>query len=192
LIELDEKELISGLTKGSEDAFRKLVDGYKDRVYNTSLGLLRNSEDAEDISQDVFIEVFRSIEKFRGESSLSTWIYRITVTKSFDAIRRKKRKKRLAFVTSVFGAKEDSSNEPVEFRHPGVDAENRELSGILFAAIEKLPQNQKIAFTLSKLEDLSYKEISDVMNVTVPAVESLLFRAKNNLKALLNNYYSDS
>lgn len=189
---LDEKELISALTKGNEEAFRELVDTYKDRVFNTSLGLLRNAEDAEDISQDVFIEVFRSIEKFRGESSLSTWIYRITVTKSLDAIRRKKRKKRFAYVTSIFGAKDEAANEPAEFRHPGIDAENRELSGILFAAIEKLPQNQKIAFTLSKLEDLNYKEISEVMNVTVPAVESLLHRAKTNLKSLLNNYYSDS
>ncbi len=188
---MDEKELISGLTKGNEEAFRLLVDTYKDRVFNTSLGLLKNAEDAEDISQDVFIEVFRSIEKFRGESTLSTWIYRITVTKSLDAIRRKKRKKRFAFVTSIFGREDETINEPAEFRHPGIDAENTELSGILFAAIEKLPQNQKIAFTLSKLEDLSYKEISEVMNVSIPAVESLLHRAKNNLKALLNAYYTD-
>lgn len=189
---MDEKDLISGLTKGNEEAFRELVDTYKDRVYNTSLGLLRNSEDAEDISQDVFIEIFRSIEKFRGESTLSTWVYRITVTKSLDAIRKKKRKKRFAYVASIFGGKGEASNEPVEFRHPGIDAENTELSEILFASIEKLPQNQKIAFTLSKLEDLSYKEISEVMTISISAVESLLHRAKNNLKSLLNDYYSDS
>jgi RNA polymerase sigma factor (sigma-70 family) len=189
---LDEKDLISLLSSGSEDAFRELVDTFKDRVFNAALGLLRNTEDAEDISQEIFIEIFNSISKFRGDSSLSTWIYRITVTKSLDFIRRKNRKKRFAFVTSLFSDKGKSINEPADFFHPGVEAENRELSSELFKAIEKLPHNQKIAFTLSKLEDLSYKEISEIMGVTVSSVESLLFRARNNLKSLLNNYYTDT
>lgn len=189
---MDEKELISKLGAGGEDAFRELVNTFKDRVFNTSLGLLRNTEDAEDITQEVFIEVFNSISKFRGDSSLSTWVYRITVTKSLDFIRRKNRKKRFAFVTSLFSDKDKIINEPADFYHPGVEAENKELSSELFKAIEKLPQNQKIAFNLSKLENLSYKEISEIMGVTVSSVESLLFRARSNLKSLLSDYYSDT
>ena len=189
---MDEKELISELGAGGEDAFRELVNTFKDRVFNTSLGMLRNTEDAEDITQEVFIEVFNSISKFRGDSSLSTWIYRITVTKSLDFIRRKNRKKRFAFVTSLFSDKDKIKNDPADFYHPGVEAENRELSSVLFNAIEKLPQNQKIAFSLSKLENLSYKEISEIMGVTISSVESLLFRARSNLKTLLSDYYSDT
>ncbi len=188
---MDEKKLISGLTSGSETAFRELVDIFKNRVFNSSIGILQNAEDAEDISQEVFTEVFNSIHKFRGDSSLSTWIYRITITKSLDLIRKKKRKKRFAFITSLFGEGEKNFNEPSDFNHPGVEAENRELSAILFKAIDKLPQNQKIAFNLSKVEGLNYKEISEIMSVSVSSVESLLHRAKNNLKSLLSSYYSN-
>jgi len=189
---LDEKKLITELTAGSEIAFRDLVDSFKDRVYNSSLGILQNAEDAEDISQEVFIEVFNSIGKFRGDSSLSTWIYRITITKSLDLIRKKKRKKRFAFITSLFGDGEKNLKELSDFNHPGVEAENKELSAILFKAVRKLPENQKIAFTLNKVEGLSYKEISEVMNVSVSSIESLLHRARNNLKAHLNDYYSNT
>ena len=188
----DEKDLISRLVSSDESAFKELVTSFRDRVFNTAIGMLQNSGDAEDIAQEVFIEVFNSISKFRGESSLSTWIYRITVTKSLDFIRRKKRKKRFAFVTSIFNADDEAINEPVDFFHPGVEAENRELSAELFKAIEKLPQNQKIAFTLNKLEDLSHKEMSEIMNVSVPAIESLLHRAKMNLRALLSDYYKNT
>ena len=122
---MDEKNLVPALVEGKEDAFRMLVDLYKDRVFNTSIGLLQNTEDAEDISQEVFVEVFNSIAKFRAESTLSTWIYRITVTKSLDLIRRKKRKKRFAFVTSIFAGEKDNPGikEPAEFIHPGIDAD---------------------------------------------------------------------
>ncbi len=188
---LDEKTLISGLTSGSENAFRELVDMFKDRVYNSSLGILQNAEDAEDTAQEVFIEIFNSIKRFRGDSSLSTWIYRITMTKSLDQVRKKKRKKRFAFVTSIFGESEKNLKELSDFRHPGIDVENSEMAATLFKAIDKLPANQKIAFTLNKIEGLNYKEISEVMNASVPSVESLLHRARNNLKIMLNKYYSN-
>ena len=188
---MDEKRLITELTAGSENAFRELVDSFQDRVYNSSLGILQNAEDAEDISQEVFIEVFNSISKFRGDSSLSTWIYRITMTKSLDLIRKKKRKKRFAFISSLFGEGGENLKELSDFNHPGVEAENKELSVILFNAVEKLPPNQKIAFTLNKIEGLNYREISEVMNVSVSSIESLLHRARNNLKTYLNEYYSD-
>lgn len=187
---INEKDLVPRLIEGNEDAFRQLVNSFKDRVFNTSIGLLQNAEDAEDITQEVFIEVFNSIGKFRQDAALSTWIYRITVTKSLDLIRRKKRKKRFGFVISIFGGEGKIEKEPSDFIHPGIEAENKELSVALFKAIEKLPPNQKIAFTLSKIELLSYKEISDVMNVTIASVESLLHRARTNLKTLLNDYYS--
>ena len=168
------------------------MDTHQRLVYNTSLGILQNTADAEDLSQEVFVQVFHSIKDFKGDCKLSTWLYRITVTKSLDFLRAKKRKKRFAFIQSLFG---DESNEPlveqITFVHPGVQLENKERAGILFKAIDKLPENQKTAFTLNKVEGLSYHEIAEVMQTSVSSVESLLFRAKGNLQKHLGEYYKN-
>ena len=97
-----EKQIIEGLKNKDENIFKFLVEKYKDKVYNTVLSILQNAEDAEDIAQEVFIQVYTSINNFRGNSSLSTWIYRISITKSFEKIRFKKRKKRFAFLINLF------------------------------------------------------------------------------------------
>ncbi|HLP50771.1 MAG TPA: RNA polymerase sigma factor [Chitinophagales bacterium] len=190
---MNEELLIQQLQQGNEKAFAWLVQNFQDRVYNTCLGVLHNMEDAEDIAQEVFVEVHRSVQGFKAESKLSTWIYRICVTKSLDHLRGKKRKKRFAFVKSIFG---ENDNEPrihiPDFVHPGVLLENKERAAYLFKAIEQLPENQRIAFTLNKIEYLSYQEISDATQMSVSAVESLLFRAKQNLKKILNDYYEEN
>lgn len=159
-------------------------------VFNTALGLVQQTEDAEDVAQDVFVQVHQSINAFKGESKFSTWLYRITVSKSLDHLRRKKRKKRFAFVKFLSGEKNEVLDQLPEFHHPGVALENKEKSAILFQSISQLPENQRVAFSLHKLEGLSYHEISEVMHVTVPAVESLMHRAKMNLRKSLENYYS--
>ena len=185
-----DEDLTEKLRAGDEQSFRFLVEKYGDNVYNTSLGLLQNPQDAEDISQEVFLEVFRSVKNFRGGSSVSTWIYRITINKSLESLRRNKRKKRFAFLKSL----SDSNNEAEEisdFVHPGILLENKERASVLFKAISKLPDNQKIAYTLSKVDGLSNKEISEITKVSLQSVESLLHRAKSNLKKYLTNYYKD-
>lgn len=158
-------------------------------VYNTALGFLQNAQDAEDTAQEVFIQVFESIGSFKEESKFSTWIYRITVSKSLDHLRKKKRKKRFAFIQSLYGKNEAVMIEPPDFFHPGVKMENKENAAVLFKAIEQLPANQKTAFLLNKIENLSYQEISEVMKSSEPAVDALLQRAKKNLKKTLKEYY---
>ncbi|MDX2173978.1 MAG: RNA polymerase sigma factor [Bacteroidota bacterium] len=182
--------MIKELKEGKESAFKLLVEQFQKKIYNTCLGLLQNNEDAEDATQEVFVIVYKSIHQFKGESKLSTWMYRIAVTKSLEHIRMKNRKKRFAFLQHLF-TNDDGfiKNEPKHFYHPGVQLENKERATILFSAIDQLPENQKTAFILSKLEDLSYTEISEVMNLSVSSIESLLFRAKQNLQKLLENYY---
>ena len=165
-----------------------LIDRYRDKVYNTALGMVQSAEDAEDIAQEVFIEVFESIAGFKGDSRLTTWIYRITITKSFDHLRRKKRKKRFAIIRSLFDPL-SPADEPADFIHPGVQMENRERAAILFRAIDRLSENQRIAFTLHKVEGLSYLEVAEVMGVTVSSVESLMHRARANLRKMLAEYY---
>jgi RNA polymerase sigma-70 factor (ECF subfamily) len=185
----DELKLIEKLKNGDESAFKLIVDTRKGLVYNTALGLLQSAEDAEDITQEVFIKVYESVHQFKGESAFSTWLYKIAVTKSLELIRSRKRKKRFAFFTSILGENNELKHDPPEFHHPGIQLDNRERAATLFKAIAKLPDNQRVAFTLHKLEGVSYMEIGDVMQLSVSAVESLIHRAKSNLKKDLEDYY---
>jgi RNA polymerase sigma-70 factor (ECF subfamily) len=100
---LNEWELIEQLKQGDQSAFKFIVDTWKDMVYNTALSIVQQEEDAEDVTQEVFVQVYQSIEGFKRESKFSTWLYRITLSKAMDHERRKKRKKRFAFVKSLFG-----------------------------------------------------------------------------------------
>lgn len=182
-------ELIEQLKLGDEQAFTKLVDEYQDIVYNTVLGIVQNADDADDITQEVFIQVYQSISSFKGDSKFSTWLYRIALSKALDHEKKKNRKKRFGFVQSLFGGNGEAQIDAVEFDHPGVQAEKKESAAALFRALKKIPDNQRIAFTLHKLEGQSYQEVAAIMNTSLYAVESLMSRAKNNLKKELGNYY---
>ncbi|MEO5996264.1 MAG: RNA polymerase sigma factor [Chitinophagaceae bacterium] len=188
---MNEWILIEQLKQKDESAFKTIVETWQDMVFNTVLGIVQNSEDAEDVSQEVFVQVYESIHSFKGESKFSTWLYRIAITKSMDHIRKKKRKKRFAFIQSLFGVNNEVLQDPPDFHHPGVSLDNKERAAVLFKAIDTLPENQKTAFTLHKVEGLSYQEVSLVMKLSLSSVESLLHRAKNNLKRNLENYYGN-
>ncbi|RKR85600.1 RNA polymerase sigma-70 factor (ECF subfamily) [Mucilaginibacter gracilis] len=187
---MTEEQLLQNLFRGDEKAFRLLVDTYKNMVFNTVLGFIQNRNDAEDVTQNVFIKVFETISSFKQQSKLSTWIYRLSVNESLDFIRAKNRKKRWAVVTSLFGNDNELLHQVAHTEHPGVIAENKETATILFKAINKLPDKQKTAFLLQKTQDCSQQKIAEIMQLSEGAVESLLTRAKANLKKLLINYYS--
>ena len=182
-------EMIVQLQQGDESAFKKLVDEWQAMVYNTAISIVQNEDDADDITQEVFIQVYQSVSSFKGESKFSTWLYRITISKALDHEKRKKRKKRFGFVQSLFGNDGEEQLHPVEFNHPGVQLEKKEKASELFSALNKIPDKQRIAFTLHKLEGQSYQEVADIMNTTLYAVESLMGRAKINLRKELNTYY---
>ncbi len=191
--DINETDFVKQLQAGDEGAFRLLLNVYGKTVYNTCLHFLQSAQDAEDITQEVFLSVHLSIQHFKNDAKLTTWIYRIAVTKSLDTIRMKKRKKRFGLMRSMFAV---LSNEPIfeksNFDHPGVLLENKERASILFKAIDKLPENQKAAFLLNKIEQLSYSEVAAVLQTSVAAVESLLFRAKQNLQKILAIYYEQN
>jgi RNA polymerase sigma-70 factor (ECF subfamily) len=188
---LDEQLLIEKLKQGDEAAFRTIVETWQDMVYNTALGIVQNAQDAEDTAQEVFVQVYQSIHGFKGESKFSTWLYRITIAKALDHERRKKRKKRFAFLKSIFSSEQEEGIELPDFHHPGIILDRKEKGAVLFEAIKQLPENQRIAFTLNKVEGLSYQEVSDIMHSSVSSVESLIHRAKSNLRKILENYYKD-
>lgn len=183
---MQQEELIAKLLRGEESAYAYCISAYQDKIFKLCLGLIHNREDAEDICQEVFIELFRSIGSFRGNSTVITWLYRIAVNKSLNHQKKIKRQRLLAKVLGSFGAANTGRESPDK------KVEQKEVSGALFHALNKLPENQRIAYTLAKYDDLSYDEIAVVMGLSVSSVESLMFRAKDNLKKSLLNYYENN
>ncbi|HLP65257.1 RNA polymerase sigma factor [Flavobacterium sp.] len=170
--------------------FQLLYNQYKVLVYNVALHYVQNIEDAEEITQDVFVRVHQSMDKFKNNSSIKTWIYRITINKSLDFIKYKKSKKRLF----IFGIKSDSErelNSISTFEHPGIALEQQENAKILFGVIDELTENQRTAFILSKLDGLSNPEIAEIMQLSISSVESLVFRAKTSLKEKLSKKFEE-
>ncbi|MDX1272737.1 sigma-70 family RNA polymerase sigma factor [Bizionia paragorgiae] len=190
---MEEKDFINDLKTGKHDAYATLIDAYEQKVFSTCISFVPNKEDAEDISQEVFIEVFKSISKFKGDSKLSTWIFRIATNKCLEFIRKKNTKKRFAFLQAITGnaIPIDKTDYFTEINHPGILLENKELNTTLFKAINSLPESQSVVFTLHKIDNKSYQEIAEITQRSLSSVESVMFRAKKNLQNLLKNYYKN-
>lgn len=187
----DEKQLVQKLKKGKEEAFRMLINEHKEMVYRTAYGFLRNKAEAEDVAQEVFVEVFNSINKFKGDSRLSTWLYRITSNKAINQINKNQRRSNTKQIGTFY---QNENSEIVEISEeekysPEAISENQEKEKILHSAINTLPENQKTAFVLHKIDGVSYKEIKNIMKLSTSSVESLIHRAKTNLQKKLINYY---
>lgn len=147
--------------------------------------MMQHVHDAEDTTQEVFISIYQNISGFRGDAKLSTWIYRIAVTKALEAMRKRKNNK--GKLDNMQQHHKDKG--AATFYHPGVQLENKDHAAVLFKALNLLPDNQKSAFVLHKVEGLSYSDIADVLNTSLSSIESLMFRARKNLQKLLANYY---
>ena len=189
---MEERVLLESLKSREPDAFKILVEQHQERVRNTCYRFVNSKEDAEDIAQEVFVEVYRSIKHFREDAQLSTWIYRIAVNKSLDFVRKKNRKKRFGQIFHLFGTEEgDKELQLPSDEDPHADLEHQERIRILNRAIDALPETQKVAITLSKYEGLRNTEIANIMGTSLSAVESLIHRAKENLRKHLYSYYHE-
>ena len=188
---MEELELIKRLRGGDNEAFRCIINAYQKMVINCAYKFLRDEESARDLTQEVFAEVYESINYFRAESKLSTWIYRITVTKAINQVKLINRKKQYAALVSFFA--DDSVMQKAqasENHNPEFEIERQDKAEILNSALAKLPENQRVAFTLCKVSELSYSEIAEIMNTSVSAIESLIHRAKTRLREKLYQYYT--
>lgn len=183
---------IQKLKAKNEEAFRQFIDAYGKDIFNLCLSIVPNNEDAEDISQEAFIEAHKNIHLFREGAHIKTWLYRIAINKCYDYLKWSKRKKRFAIMQPLFNREDEPIEIPSDFQHPGITLENKEHAKVLYAALETLPENQNTAFVLFEIQGMSYKEISDTMKVTVSAVEALLFRARAALRKKLYKYYNSS
>jgi len=174
--ELSDLKLITQIAANDTLALKECYRRFHERVYNLALSHLQDKSEAEEITQDVFVKVWRHAAKFKGKSQVMTWIYRITVNASISALR--KRKHRLLPL--------DKQLEQSNFYHPAVQLDDREKSRALYAAIYQLPHRQKSAFVLCFVEDLPRQQVADIMGLSRKSVEGLLIRAKKNLRKTLS------
>lgn len=191
---------VGGMAKGASNsaasypkAFQSVFEDNKALVYSLSFRLLGNREDAENLTQEVFLSAFKAYPRFRGESKVSTWLYRIAVNLIHNELKRKKLKKFLSldFLSEESGI--STTIEPVHPRHgPPAELERKEMDGIVQRSIRLLPDRQRTAITLQYYEGLAYEEIASVMGISLSSVESLIFRAKQNLEKHIEPFLPDS
>lgn len=186
---MTEEEFLVLAQRDKDTAFSYLTIAYAQKIYGSCIQLLRNTEDAEDLLQEAFVAIYLSLDSFNGNSKLSTWIYAITHNKGKEFLRNKTRIKRQGTLTILDDHSEGISSHTINFNHPGVELEDKERAQILFDAIDSLAENQSRAFRLAKIEGYSYTEISEMMEMSVSSIESLLFRANKRLRELLGEYY---
>lgn len=174
-------ELTSRMARGDMQAFGELVSAYQQQVLNLAYRLLGDATTAEDIAQDVFVRAYKSAGSFRGQSQLSTWLYRITVNLVLNYRRKRKWETLFAFA----GAELRTGEWPASNNRPDREAEQREREDIIQRALRRLPDGQRIVLVLHRWEGYSYKEIAEITGQTVGAVESKIHRAYKRLAKIL-------
>ena len=170
-------ELIRRFIKGDETTFRTLVIKHKEKVRNLVFLTLGDAEYVDDISQDVFISVYHKLNEFRFESKFTTWLYRITVNKCRDYLRKKR-------VRSIFVPIKDTDTE----YGTGPFSENVDIPNLVRKAIERLPEKLRIPLVKRDIDGFSYKEIADELGTEVGTIKSRIFRGRETLKVLLEPY----
>jgi RNA polymerase sigma factor (sigma-70 family) len=186
----EEQLFILSLKSGDSLAYEKLVKLYQNKVYNTCYSFLKQSDIAEDQTQEVFILIFNSIAQFEEKSTLKTWIYRITVSRCLDYLRSQNRQKRKSTgLLSLFGLSQEipANNDFTPYEH----LENKEYAKIIADTLDEMKDKYKTAFVLKYMEGMSQKEIAQIMECSEKAVEGILARAKIILKKKLIAYFPE-
>ncbi len=182
----DEKDMIEGLKSGNHETWRNFIDEFKDRIYKTALSYIPFAEEAEDLAQEVFVEVYQNIHKFRQEASLSTWVYRITVNRAINYLKKNRKYHTTKPIEEYFILETEPA---LSGQDASTSLQEKESRRIIHQAISDLPERQATVFVMHKIEGKSYKEIAEILDITVPSVESLMHRAKITLQGKLQSLY---
>lgn len=177
--------------EGDTAAFEELVERHRDRVLGLVYRYVRDRAEAEDLAQDVFLNVFKARETYRPDARFTTWLYRIATNLCLNALRSKRVRRVVKTLAPVDG--EESSRPIEDLADPspapaGEALEKRELASRVREVVDELPESQRTAVLLNKYEDRSYVEISEIMGLSIPAVKSLLSRARMRIKERLLPY----
>lgn len=185
----DDFTLMARIADGDPHAFRALVERHQDAVVGTVAKMLGNASDAEDIAQQVFLRVWRNAKRYRPDAKFTTYLFTIVRNLVFNETRRRSRKMEVSVEE-----REEQSHHQMEDRsdrRPDTELLHGELQAAVDAAIESLPESQRMAVVLRRYEQLSYEEIAVVLKTSVPAVKSLLFRARTSLREALAGYLAE-
>lgn len=190
---MTETEIIQSVLEGNRNDFVYLVEKYQSMVFRTCIGFVHNKDDADDLTQEVFINAYQSLQSFKGNSEFSTWLYRIAINKSLNYLRNTSKLSLFQRFDKLLGAGKTIGTDISipDTANPEQTLINEEHRYIVRKALDSLPENQRTAIVLSKYEELSQKKIAQIMNTTEGAVEALIQRAKENLRGKLF-YFSKS
>ncbi len=179
---MTDHEIIDHIRSGNTQAFQQLVERHQEMVFRTALGFVHVKEEAEDIAQEVFLSVFRSLNQFGGQAEFSTWLYRIVVNTSLNQVRKKRRQE---WLQSAGDALAQLFDRATDDRNPEQNMLDEELDQAVRQAIDSLSEKQRTALVLQKYDELSQREIAVVMQISEGAVEQHLQRARLNLQKKL-------
>ena len=181
---ISEKELLLKAKEGSDEAFEEIVKLYQQKVCSTIFYMVKNENIVEDLAQEVFIKVYKNISKFNEESSLYTWIYRITMNTCIDEI---KKEKKITYINTYVETDEGDLEVQFEDETQRVDEilENKIKKESLIKAIKALPPEQRALIVLRDIRQFKYMEIAEMLNLNLGTVKSKISRARQNLKELL-------
>ena len=186
----DDRSLVDRARQGDPEAFAALVRRHQDRAFNLAYQMLRNREDALDISQEAFARAYTSLQSFKGEASFGTWLHRIVVNLAIDGLRRRQRSGSRSF-DDARGVPEEAEADPLGSDHPGVSLESKQVRALLERGIALLPPAQRAVLVLREVEGMSYEEISRTVGCNLGTVMSRLFYARRKLQQVLKAHLSD-
>lgn len=188
-----DRKLVRAAQKGDAAAFRQLVEKYQRRVFQLALGMLKDPDEAMDITQDTFVRVHRYLPSFKGDSSFFTWTYRIAMNLCLDQQRRKGRSERIDLAESDEAEIEAAMDPPsAALAGPQRAALNEELKGKLEEALQSLSENHRSILLLRELDGLSYEELAKVLGIRKGTVMSRLFHARLKMQKKLREYLGDA
>jgi len=184
----DEKYLLSRAKKGDIEAFEQLIEEYQKKIFNIALKLIGNYDDASELTQEVLIRIYRSIGKFKEQSSFATWIYSITKNVCYDELRKRKNKNIVSLDQDILCGEDEVQRQlPDTGPSPGETVERNETVKIVNEAIQALSTEHKMVIVMRDIEGLSYEDIAKVLDCPEGTVKSRINRARKALKEILKN-----
>lgn len=191
--ELEEK-LVKDLKEGRVEAFDEIVNLFQRKIYSLSFNLTRNQMDAQDVTQEVLLTIFRKIDTFLGKSAFSSWVYRITINASYMKLRSRK-KEQYVSMDDVLPSFNSSGfqQERIQDWTDRTDASlyANETKETIEKAVEQMPEKEKVVFLLRDVDGLSTEKVGEILDLSVPAVKSRLHRARLFLRKKLSGYFDE-
>ena len=192
----DDAELVERAQQGDRDAFGTLVDRYQEKVYSICYGKLKDEQDSLDVTQDVFVKVFRYLEDFNHNSSFYTWLYRIAVNTSIDFLRKQSRQAQVDYDDSIKSDEDVEGHDNLTPSTLGVEPDRaydrKELRNKMLEALESLSDKHRTILNLREVEGLSYREMADVLDISKGTVMSRLYHARQYFQEALDEYLDGS